>query len=314
MVSSAKTAKQNLSMAKKLNEQHASEYILGPDDVVEISVFGHNELKMETRISPTGKISYYLTGDIQAAGLTQFQLRDKIQEKLTRFIKNPKVVVGITKYQSHKIFVLGQVKNPGVYRLRGDFSLLEAVSSAGGITPDAYLGGSYVVRGGEVLLVNFFELIEKGNTAENIPLMPEDVIYIPDNRDQKVFVLGEVNKQSAVPIRERLMLLEAIAEAGGFTKDASKKAILVMRGNLSEPEIMKVDASRMDLVAGIPLQRGDIVYVASSAFANVERIAVRISHILRPFLQVARGIILGDTAIDVLEGEGGYQVTIPVTD
>ena len=302
MESSVKMARQNLSMAKKLKKVPSSEYILGPEDTVEISVFRHDELKMEATVSPTGKISYYLIRDIQAAGLTQFQLRDKIQKELAEFIKDPKVVVRITQYQSHKVFVLGQVKTPGVYRMRNDFSLLEAISSAGGITSDAYLGGAYVVRDAKILLVNFFELIEKGNTEENIPLLSNDVIYIPNNKDQKVFVLGEVNKQSAIPTGDRLTLLGAIAEAGGFTRDANKRSILVMRGNLSEPEIMKIDAKRMHLAANIPLQRGDIVYVASSAFADVERIAVRLSHILEPFYTLARTVVWGDAAIDVLGG------------
>lgn len=301
--SSVKTARQDLSMARELKKLPLSEYILGPEDTVEISVFRHDELKLEATISSTGKISYYLVGDIQAAGLTQFQLRNKVQKELSKFIKDPKVVVRITQHRSHKIFVLGQVKNPGVYRMRSGFSLLEAISSAGGVTPDAYLGGAYVVRDGNILLVNFFELIEKGNTEENIPLLLDDVIYIPDNRDRMVFVLGEVNKQAAIPMREGLTLLEAIAEAGGFTRDAKKGSVVVMRGNLSEPEIMKIDVEHMELVANISLKRGDIVYVASSAFANVERVALRISHILSPFLQVARGIILQDAAIDVLEGK-----------
>lgn len=301
--SSIKMVKQNLSMAKKLKNHQSSEYLLGPEDTVEISVFLHDELKMETTISSTGKILYYLIEDVQAAGLTQFQLRNKIQKELASFFKDPKVVVRITEYRSHKVFVLGQVNNPGVYRMKNDFSLLEAISAAGGITPDAYLGGAYVVRDGEILLVNFFELIEKGNTEENIPLLSNDVIYIPNNKDQKVFVLGEVNAQSAIPIRQRLTLLEAIAEAGGFTRDAKKESIVVMRGNLSEPEIMKIDAGRVDLVANVPLQRGDIIYVASSGFANVERIALRLSHILQPLLNVTRGIILQDAARDVMRGE-----------
>jgi len=294
--------RQNLSMAKELRNQPSGEYVLGPEDTVEISVFRHDDLKMETTIGPTGKISYYLIGDIQAAGLTQFQLRDKITQDLGEFIKNPEVVVRITEHGSHKIFLLGQVRDPGVYRMRNDYTLLEAISAAGGITSDAYLAGAYVVRDGKILLVNFFELIEKGNTEENIPVVPGDVIYIPNNKDQKVFVLGEVNKQAAIPIQEELTLLEAIAEAGGFTRDANKKSILVMRGNLSEPEIMNIDAKRVDLVAGFPLQRGDIVYVASSDFANVERIAVRLSHILEPFYTLARTIVWGSAARDVLRG------------
>lgn len=298
-----KTAKQNLSMAKKLKNLRPSEYLLGPEDKVEISVFRHDELKMEATVSQTGKISYYLIKDVRAAGLTQFKLRDKIQKELARSIKDPEVVVRITEYRSHKVFVLGQVKNPGVYRMRNDFSLLEAISAAGSITSDAYLSGAYVVRDGKILLVNFFELIEKGNTEENIPLLSNDVVYIPNNKDQKIFVLGEVNRQSAIPIGDRGTLFEAIAEAGGFTRDANKEAILVIRGNLSEPEIMKIDAERMELAANIPVQRGDIIYVAGSAFAGVERVAVRLSNILRPFLDVARGIILQDAAVDVLGGK-----------
>jgi polysaccharide export outer membrane protein len=300
-------------MAERLKNRPRTEYLLGPEDTVEISVFRHDDLKMETSISPMGKISYYLIDDIQAAGMSQFQLRDKIKEELAKFIKVPEVLVRITEHRSHKVFVLGQANNPGVFHMRSDFTLVEAISSAGGITPDAYLGGAYVVRDGEILLVNFYKLIEKGNMGENIPLMPNDVVYIPDNKEQRVFVLGEVNKQSAIPTRDGLTLLAAIAEAGGFTHDANKGAIIVMRGNLSEPQIMKIDAKRMDLTANIPLRRGDIIYVASSGFANVERTALRISNILQPFLQVARGIILTDTAVDVLKGEEvRKQVTIPV--
>jgi polysaccharide export outer membrane protein len=294
--------RQNLSMAKKLRRPPSSEYILGPEDTVEISVFRHDGLNMKATVSSTGRISSYLIGDIQAGGLTQFQLRDKIEKELAKFIKEPEVIVRIAEYRSHKVFVLGQVKNPGVYRMRNDFSLVEAISAAGGITSDAYLSGAYVVRDGKIVLVNFLQLIRNGNMEENIPLLPEDLIYIPDNKDQKVFVIGEVNRQAAVPIRERLSLLEAITEAGGFTRDAKKSSILVMRGNLSEPEIMKVDAERVDLVAGISLQQGDIVYVASSGFANVERIAVRLSHILEPFYNLARTVVWGAAARDVFHG------------
>jgi polysaccharide export outer membrane protein len=289
-------------MAQKLRKLTPSEYILGPEDTVEISVFRHDELKMETTISSTGRLSYYLVSDIQAAGLTQFQLRDKIRQELSGFVKEPTVVVRITEFRSHKIFVLGQVKNPGVYRMRSDYTLVEGISGAGGITSDAYLGGAYVVRDGKILLVNFVELIEKGNMEENIPLLPEDIIYIPDSRDHRVFVLGEVNKQAAIPIRDRLTLLQGIAAAGGFTQDAKRKAILVMRGNLTEPEIMEVDGERVDLMAGIALQPGDIVYVAGSDFANVERIAVRLSHILEPLYNLARTIVWGAAARDVFQG------------
>lgn len=300
---SVSTTRENLSMAKKLKEQPRSPYVLGPEDTVEIAVFRHEELKMQCTISPEGKISYFLVGDIAAGGLTQFELRDTVEKGLAKYIKNPHVVVRVVEPRSHKVYVLGQVKKPGVYRMTSNFMLVEAISAAGGIDADAYLSGAYVVRNGEILLVNFYELIQKGNTEENIPLFSGDVVYIPDNREQRIFVLGEVNNQAAIPMRERMTLFEAVAEAGGFTRDAEKASILVMRGNLSEPEVIMINARNMALKANIPLERGDIVYVASTTFADVERAAMRISNVLKPFLDVARGIIFTKGAVDVLDGD-----------
>jgi polysaccharide export outer membrane protein len=296
-------ATENLSMASELRTRPIAEYVLGPGDSVEIAVFRHDELRMETTISPTGKLSYYFIDDVQAAGLTQFELRDKIQRELANYVKDPEIVVRITEYRSHKAFILGQVQSPGVYYMRNDFTLLEAISQAGGATPEAYLGGAYLVRDDEVLLVNFFQLIEQGNMEENIPLLANDVIYIPSNKDQKVFVLGEVNTQAAIPLGERLSLYEAIAEVGGFTNDANRETILILRGNLSEPQIMIVNAKNMPVSANIPLQKGDVIYVDSSRFAQVERTAIRVSNILEPFLRVMRGVILTNTAYDVMRGK-----------
>ncbi|MBW2109763.1 MAG: SLBB domain-containing protein, partial [Deltaproteobacteria bacterium] len=299
---------QNLSMADRLKSLPVSAYVLGPEDGLEISVFRHEGLTMNVRVSSTGMISYYLIGDVKAAGLTAFQLREEVQKRLARYIKNPQVFVRITEFRSHKVFVLGQVKNPGVYRMRGDFSLVEALSAAGGIGPYGYLSGAYVVRAGKILLVNFVELIEKGNMQENIPLLPGDVVYIPSTQDRKVYVLGEVNNQSAIPARDGLTLLSAVAEAGGFTRDARKDSIVVMRGNLSKPEIMKINVEAMDVKANIALERGDIVYVASTTIANVERMALRLYNILQPFYSVSRTLVWGDAAVGVMEGKDSRLV------
>jgi len=303
LTSPIQTTKQNLSMAKELKEVAKGDYVLGPEDTVEVSVFRRDEMAAKATISASGKISYFLIGDLQAGGLTRFELRDRIQEQLSEYIKDPKVVVNISEYRSHKIFVLGQVRTPGVYRMRNDYSLLEAISAAGGLGPDAYLGGAYVVRDGKILLVNFYELIKKGNTDEDIPLLAGDVIYVPDDKERKVFVLGEVNRQCAIPLVDGLSLLNAIAEAGGFTRDAQKDSVIVMRGNLSKPEVWKIDTAAMDPRVNIPLEQGDIVYVASTTFANVERIALRLYNILQPFYNGSRSIVWGDAAVGVMEGK-----------
>lgn len=290
----------NLSMAATLKALPDIDYILGPQDTIEITVFRHDELRMSTSVSSTGSISFYLIGDVVAAGLTKYELRGDIERKLQNFIKNPQVFVNITEYRSHKVFVLGQVTNPGVYRMQSDYSLVEAISAAGGIGPNAYLGGAYVVRNEKVLLVNFVELIEKGNMAENIPLSTGDVVYVPSTQDRKIYVLGEVNTQSAIALKDGMQLLSAIAEAGGFTRDAQKDSIIVMRGNLSKPEIWKIDARTIDPRANIALEQGDIVYVASSTIANVERMAIRLYNILSPFYQLSRTVVWGDAATRIL--------------
>jgi len=304
-----RSEKQNLSMAEKLKNATPKEYILGPEDTIKISVFQHAELTMNTTVSSTGKISYYLIDDIQAAGMTQFQLRDKVRKELTQYIKNPKVVIRIIEYRSHKIFVLGQIKTPGVFRMRNNYSLLEAISLAGGITSNAYLGGAYVVRDGQALLVNFVDMIEKGDTREDIPLQAGDVVYIPDSRNRQVYVLGEVNKQSALPIRGQLSLLGAIAQAGGFTQDAQMGKIFILRGNLSRPEFLQVDASNLKNYVDIPLKQGDIIYVATSGFAKVERAAGRITEILNSFLTATQGVVLTKAAKEVLQGQS-YNINV----
>lgn len=312
-------SKENLSMAKTLKQYRPSEYILGSDDSIEIQVLGHDDMKMSATISPTGKIQCY-TGNIHVAGLTQFELKDILQKEISRLVKDPLVVVRITEYRSHKLFILGQVKNPGVFPVRGDVTLLEAISMAGGVTSDAYLNGAFLVRDGKILLINFLNLLTRGNMEENVPLLANDIVYIPDRRDQKVYVLGEVNRQSAIPLSDRMTLLQAITEAGGFSTDANTGSVLLVRGNLSEPEIMVIDAmSLFKKSAGkgtkdVDLRQGDIIYVTSSTFAKIGRTAVRVSQILDPFLQVLRGVILSDTAIGILTGEENKKTTIVIPD
>jgi protein involved in polysaccharide export with SLBB domain len=103
-----------------------------------------------------------------------------------------------------------------------------------------------------------------------------------------------------VPLTDGLRLFNAITLAGGFTKDAEKDSVIVMRGNLSKPEIWKIDAEAMDIRGNIPLEQGDIVYVASTTIANVERTALRLYNILQPFYNLSRTVVFGDAAVGIL--------------
>jgi polysaccharide export outer membrane protein len=304
----------NQSMAPTLRAEQASEYILGPGDVVEIAILRLDEFKTQVTISPTGKLPYYLVDDIQAAGLTIFQLRDELQARLKTFIREPSVLVRITEYRSQKVFVLGQVTNPGLYSLRGDTTLIEALAMAGGVTVNAYLQGAYLVRGGQLVIVDFPALVERGNTLENVPLRSNDVIFIPDRNQRRIFVLGEVARPSAIVMDKELTLLEAIATAGGFTNDANAKTVAVIRGGLSQPQLLTVDVQKIlkenNYAANLVLEQRDVIYVASTAFADFERFMIRIGNIIRPIVDLERAIIFAPMVGEALQGEGRTRVIV----
>lgn len=286
----------NLSMVEALRAETPTEYVLGPGDTVAISLLRHDEFKAEVTVSPTGKILYYLAGEVQAAGLTIFQLREELRKRLTQFVREPEILVRITEYRSQKVFVLGEARNPGIYPLRGNTTLVEALAMAGGTTDKAYLKGAYLVRDGRLAIVNFPALLETGSMEENIPLRPNDIVFIPDETDRKVFVLGEVNHPTALVLDRDLSLLEAIAMAEGFTQDADLEAVFLLRGNLSQPRYVQIDVHRMiqekDLQTNLSLEPRDVVYVPSSAMADTERFMARLATILIPIFDLEKAVIL----------------------
>lgn len=156
-------------------------YRLGPEDVVHISVWGNEEITLDVTVRPDGRISVPLIQDVQAEGLTAVELADVIHSRLLAFIREPQVSVIVTKVNAPKIYVIGNVARPGTYPLRGDMSVLQALSLAGGFTEFASKRRIKVVRqrGGrqDVRRVNYFEIIDEGDT--NYLLRPGDTIVVP---------------------------------------------------------------------------------------------------------------------------------------
>jgi len=160
-----------------------TEFILGPGDTVEITVYRHDDLKRTVPIDTSGRISYPLVGDIQAGGLSIFQLRDNIRDGLSEYIKEPQVTVSVTSVQSQKVYVLGEVQKPGAFALNTPLSALEAISSAGGFTTDAKDGSVIVMRGKkenpELIKLDLKSALEKGNVAQDIQLQAGDIVFVP---------------------------------------------------------------------------------------------------------------------------------------
>ena len=273
-------------MAESLQTEKPEEYRLGPGDTVEISLLSHPEFHADVTIGPTGKLLYYLVGEVPARGLTMFELREALRSRLTAFVREPEVLVRITEYRSQRVYALGQVRNAGFYPLRGPTTLVELVAMAGGFTDRAFLRGAYLVRDGKLTIINFPALFEKGNMRENVSVRADDIVFIPDKNDRKVFLLGEVKQPAAITLERDLTLLEAIAAAGGLTQDSDWKSVLLLRGGLSNPRYVELDVKEMlrgkDRRGDLLLEQGDIIYVASTPIADVAHFMAQISTILSP--------------------------------
>ena len=110
------------------------EFVIGPEDVLRIDVWKHPNISATVPVRSDGKVSIPLVNDIQAAGLTPHQLKDEIAKRLANFIEEPTVSVIVEAINSQKIIVTGAVTSPGVYKVHGKISLIEAISLVGGIT------------------------------------------------------------------------------------------------------------------------------------------------------------------------------------
>ena len=172
----------NSSAASPAGAAVDSSYRIGPEDVLRISVWENRELSLDNVVvRPDGRISMPLIQDVQAEGLTSAELADLIHQKLLPYIKDPAVSVIVMQVNSAKIFIVGSVSRPGTYPLRGDMSVLQALSVAGGFTPFASPKKIRLVRNKgekqEIRMINYYDLIDSGEG--NYLMKPGDTIVVP---------------------------------------------------------------------------------------------------------------------------------------
>jgi polysaccharide biosynthesis/export protein len=158
-------------------------YMIGPQDVLDIDVWKEAELTRSVPVRPDGKISLPLLNDVQAAGLTPTQLSEEITTELKKFITDPQVTVIVTQINSQRVYILGEMTRPGAYPLLPGMTVLQALSSAGGFTPFANTKKIYVLRneGGkqEKFPFNYKDVVKGKNASENIVLKAGDQIVVP---------------------------------------------------------------------------------------------------------------------------------------
>src|SRR5215470_8160922 len=249
-------------------------YILGPGDVLRVSVYDNPDLSQEVTIGPDGAFSYPLIGRVQAAGLPVRQLESLLAKRFADgYLVSPQVGVTVIQHKSQQVYVMGAVTKPGPYPLQRQTTLLEALSTAGGTTPEAGFevilthaadkpslpsGSSQVAAAnGQPALRVSLEQLMAGGVPQRITLQDGDVIYVP--LAAFIYVTGEILRPGRYRLEKDTTIQKAVTLAGGFTKFAATKSMTVKR---------MVDGKRLVFQAGPDdlLQAEDVVVVRPSLF------------------------------------------------
>lgn len=254
-------------------------YVVGVGDVLAVTAWGHPEISAQPGqaggegsgypVSSQGEIQFPLLGRLRVVGQTEQEIQRAVTEGLARYIKNPQVTVRIQAYRSGRVYIDGEVRNPGLQPINDlPMSLQEALSRAGGLGPNAKRTAIAITRQNVTTQVDLLRLAAQGVNPSLIMLAPGDLVFVPSKEEAKVFVMGEVMQPRSVPMRAdgRLTLNEALGESGGVSTTAGNAGqIYVLRSDRGQaPKIFHLDATRplaYTLSDGFELKPRDVVYV-----------------------------------------------------
>jgi polysaccharide export outer membrane protein len=242
----------------------AEDYLVGPGDVLAISVYDNDDLTTKVRVSTSGTIVMPLLGQIEVKGVTVNAITDKITSLLADgYLVNPQVNIFVEEYGSKKVVILGNVRSPGLIKLSGPTNFLELVSRAGGLEKDA--GDTATIQHrktdgdtAEVIVVDLLALIENGDLSQNVPIRDGDTVFI--SKAGMCFITGQVRKAGTYSCGDGTSVLRLVALAGGFTGKASKSGIRIVRIVDNEKTVFK------DVDLYTPLLDNDVVVVPESFF------------------------------------------------
>jgi polysaccharide export outer membrane protein len=171
------------SPLEKATSIKKSDFVVGPEDVLKIHVWKQESISVTVPVRSDGKISIPLINDVQAAGFTPNQLKDKIAERLKKFIDEPTVSVIVVTINSLKVIVSGNVNAPGVYNIGREISLVEAISLAGGLAEFADPDKIKIIRKengiDKIFEVNYSAILSGEDLKQNIALVPGDSVVVP---------------------------------------------------------------------------------------------------------------------------------------
>jgi polysaccharide export outer membrane protein len=248
----------------------ASDYVIGSPDVLSITVWNQDDLSGHYSVDIDGTFTFPLIGRVKAAGLTLREFEVELNRLLADgFFKQPQVTVAVEEFLSQRVFVVGEVRQPGTYPLTGGMRLIEALATAGS-TAGSASGELLLMRadkaGGpllpglseaaQVIRVDLREL-QSGASSQNVLLRDGDTIFVP--RAETIYVFGQVRSPGAYPIENDTTVLQALSLAGGVTEFGATNRINIMRLVEGEQEEIRVQLDTL-------VQPGDTIMVPERFF------------------------------------------------
>jgi polysaccharide biosynthesis/export protein len=272
--------------------QDPSAYVLGPSDVITIQALDVDEISNKPIwIDTNGFINLPLVGRLKAAGLTVQEFEAQLNAQLKAFVKDPHAVVAITDFRSQPVSVLGFVNTPGVHQVQGRKTVLEVLSMAGGMRPEAGRVAKITRRldYGEIPLpgatsdaslqfsvadLQLKALIEGRSPEQNIQIRPHDVISIP--KADILYVIGEVKKAGGFVLSDgKTTVLEALAMAEGMLPDANRRKAELLRMIPGKDERSRIELKLDKILSGkqtdIALQAEDILIISPSIMSGLKK-------------------------------------------
>jgi len=242
-------------------------YRLGAGDRLAINVFGEPGMEnLIVQLDGSGEIQMPMLERVKAAGLSLSELQDKLKQGYEAHFLDPWVVVQLQEPLSRPLYLLGEFNQPGIVHMTGATNIIQALGAGRGLSMKAYTRGARLIRADQIVAVDIHALLNQGHLDQNVWLEPNDTVFVPNQADLRIFVLGAVQQPGAQEFSNAALTLgEAIARSGGPRRgEAQMHQVRVIRTHSPvSGELFVVDFTRilegesMDMA----LQPGDIVYM-----------------------------------------------------